>query len=99
MNMKKNAAKKSAPKKKGFFRAAGEVFGSIGHGLMEGKDKVVEMSQTVIEGISNSIVPAKKKASAKKVKKTAKTVAPKKAAKKVAKKTAAKKGVRKATKK
>jgi hypothetical protein len=92
--MKKKAVKKGASKTKGFFRKAGEVIGTIGHDLAQGKDKVVEVSQTIIEGVSHVIRPAKKKVvkkvNKKNIKKTDKNisrskVAVKKDAEKIAK--------------
>ncbi len=97
--MQKKTGKKKAAKAKSFFRKAGEVLGTIGHELVEGKEKVVEVSQTILEGISHTITPVKKSAAKKTVKKVVKRAVKKiKPAKAVAKKTITK-SVKKAVKK
>ena len=96
---KKSVKKKVVAEAKSAFRIAGEAIGTIGHEIVEGKDKLVELSEAAVDkfksvkkAISKKIAPKKVKPAAKKkvaaVKKKAATV--KKSAKKVVKKVAKK---------
>lgn len=91
---KKTATPKAAAKS--LFRKAGEAIGSLGHEIVEGKEKVAEAVQSAISSLQKE-----EKILAKKVKKLVKKAAVKKpAAKKSAvKKSAVKKTARKLLKK
>ena len=69
-------------------RTAGEVVGSIGYGLTEGKNKIIEAAHAVAETFSSEKADKTKKA-----KKTIKKAATKVAAKKTQVKKAAKKTI------
>lgn len=88
--MSKRSAKSKELKSKGFFRKAGEVIGTIGHEVVEGKNKVVKVSEAIVDGITSVITTAKEKAAKKTVRKVVKKSV-KKVAKKVAKNKIAKK--------
>ncbi len=100
---KKSAKKTVAPEQTSLFRMAGEAIGTIGHEIVEGKDKLVEVSQAAVEKLSSVRKAISKKISKKKIKTvTKKKIAPfKKAAKKIVKKVAKKvtKKIAKKTKK
>ncbi len=49
---KKSTKRKAAPAAKSIFRKAGEVIGTLGHEIVEGKDMLVEASQAAVEKIS-----------------------------------------------
>ena len=63
---------------KSMFKSAGEVIGAIGHEIVAGKDKVVELAHTVAGKFTEEKKVVTKKT--KKVIKSAKKVIPKKAA-------------------
>jgi hypothetical protein len=106
---KSKKAVQPASDEKGFIALAGEAFSVLGHEIMEGKDKVVEVASEKFTAVKKAIkkithkkaapkkkvAPAKKKAVVVKKAVAAKKVAPKKAVKKAAKKVA-KKAVKKA---
>lgn len=75
--MSKSKKSSNTSKEKGFLSLAGEAFVVLGHEIVEGKDKVVEVTAEKITAIKEGVghLLHSKKATAKK---TSKKVAPKK---------------------
>ena len=96
---KKSVKKKVVAEAKSAFRIAGEAIGTIGHEIVEGKDKLVELSEAAADKFKSVKKSHQQKDCTKKVKPAAKkkvaavkkkAVAAKKSAKKVVKKVAKK---------
>ena len=89
---KKTVKKKAVAKAKSAFRIAGEAIGTIGHEIVEGKDKLVEVSEAAVEKFNSVKKAISKKIAKKKIKPAVKkkAVAVKKSAKKIVKKAAKK---------
>lgn len=90
----KNVKAKVKKAEKSIARVAGEVVGSIGHGIMEGKEKITEVAQSAVKKFKKFKKAAVKRKPAKKtaLKKslTKKVTAARKKVKKTAKKITAK---------
>jgi len=99
----KHAIRKVKAKEKSFSRKAGEVIGTIAHGVVDGKDKVVEVAKSAAEKFKSIKKAVAKNLDSKKAKKVVKKKASairksvKKVAKKVSKKAAVKSPKKKAT--
>lgn len=97
----KHAVRKVKPKEKSFSRVAGEAIGTIAQGVVEGKDKLVEVAKSAAEKFSSIKKAVAKKIGSKKAKKAVKkkTAAVKKSVRKAAKKASRKSTVNTAKKK